>query len=565
MERKVLSMSMCDPLQRIMRDTGAGGHSAVTRRTRGPARDWRRLGVAAAVAGLFAAVLLAPACRPPDNEPNDSNGSGEPNDDNGTGNVAPPPMSGSGSADVTYKPVAQVLDATVGNAAIAGISTNGAALLLDASNPQVAALQAGSVLVIKGLLAKKVIAVEPQDPYLLVLTQPAVLSDAISDGHVTVLSPIQFGEVATAKRRRPAESADGAQKGQDAASATSDALGNVLNGITGAVVDGWTTDWSVTPTAGRINLSLHLTKSVGGFNGDITGEGYLTGFDFDSDILVQQSTYQKVESNLKSLNGVMNFSWTVTKETPGDYEESARIKLPGAIEIPLYQYLDGLPLFLEISAALIIKPALSGGQELSRGSFRINYDGTQHFTIRAGNIDANGNVTGDIQVLETQTISELAPLGMVVAFAAPRIELTFGVSKALKASGDLQQAAARVDQLADALASRVLTPEQYQQFKNSPLGEFSLENAVETSLASNAEAYFEMVTSSGFSDTGFSVITPCSRQDIILAGKVGASAQVFAQQLGEASKEIFHQQITNIDPPGTRLCEEIDTGGGTSE
>lgn len=75
---------------------------------------------------------------------------------------------------------------------------------------------------------------------------------------------------------------------------------------------------------------------------------------------------------------------------------------------------------------MIIEPAISAGQEYSRGAFRITFDGTQNFQVKKGNI-TDGNVTGDIQFVEGQNISPVIPMGMVVAFAAPRIELTLGV------------------------------------------------------------------------------------------------------------------------------------------
>ncbi len=465
---------------------------------------------------------------------------------------------GSGSARVTYASNVHVLEEEEGTAAIAGISTNGAALLMEASNPDVAALQPDDILVIKGLLAKRIVAVEPEPPYLLVLTQPADLTDAISDGSITVSNTVRFGDVSTSdKTFRTAQSPDGEILNGAENAGKKDAFGNVLNGIKGAIVDGWTVDWSATPSQGRVDLNLRLTRSVAGMTALITGEGYLTGFDFQGDIVVEQSTYQKVEANLKSINGLMNFNWEVGTDTPGTHTDKAKIKLPGAIEIPLAQYLEGLPLFLEISAALIVEPALTGGQEYSRGSFRITYDGYQHFSAKEGNIDSDGNVTGDIELLEGQNISALAPLGMVVAFAAPRIELTLGMSKAIKASKDIKEAASKVDALADKLAKKVLTPEEYDLFKNSPAGQFSFGKAVKASLASDAAAFFEMVTSCGMSHTGLSVIEPCTRHDISLSGKVGFSAEAFGQPLAEENQEIFSTDLSYVDPPGSGLCDGL--------
>ena len=472
-----------------------------------------------------------------------------------------PPATGSGSAKVTYRSNVHVVEQQAGTRAIQGVSTNGAALLLDASDPKLQSLQAGDVLVVKGLLAKKIIGTEVEGSSLLVLTQPASLVDAVQDGKIQVSAPIRFGTAHAENlqpnppggffdRLVPPVYAQGTKGGD----------GDILGGIKGAIIDGWTTDFSTTPGEGRLNINMTLKKNVGGFVALITGDGYISNFDFDSNIGVENSSYQNIDAGLKKLNGVMNFKWEVSTDTPGPRTGQDRIKLPAGIDIPLYQYLDGMPLYLEVSSALLIEPALTGGKEYSRGAFRITYDGYQHFSGKTGVIDSDGKVTGDIQFLESQNISAVAPMGMIVAFAAPRIELTFGVSKVMPFT-DMKEAAAKVDLLADQLAKRLLTPEQYAQYKSSPMGDFTFTKAIEMANKSDAEAFFEMVSSAGVSFTGVSVVSPCTRHDIQLSGKVGVSAEVMGVELGKSEKDIYQKDFTRIDPPGTKLCESVGQSG----
>ena len=485
-----------------------------------------------------------------------------------------PPTTGSGSAKVSYRPNVHVVEQEAGTRAIQGVSTNGAALLLDATDPQVQSLKEGDVLVVKGLLAKKIIGTEVEGSSLLVLTQPASLVEAVQDGKIQVSAPVRFGVVRAANespklpgsfldRLIPpvyAQSPDGQALKDSEAKEQKDVYGNILGGITGAIIDGWTTDFSTTPGDGRLNINITMKKNVGGFVALITGEGYISNFDFDSNIGVENSSYQNIDAGLKKLNGQMNFKWEVSTDTPGVRAGQDRIKLPAGIDIPLYQYLDGLPLYLEISSALLIEPALTGGKEYSRGAFRITYDGYQHFSGKTGVIDSDGKVTGDIQFLESQNISAIAPMGMIVAFAAPRIELTFGVSKVFPFKG-MKEAASKVDLLAEQLAKRILTPEQYAQYKSSPMGDFTFSNAIEMANKSDAEAFFEMVSSAGVSFTGVSAVTPCTRHDIQLSGKVGVSAEVMGVELGKSEKDIYQKDFTRIDPPGTKLCESVGQSG----
>jgi hypothetical protein len=484
----------------------------------------------------------------------------------------PSTTTGSGSIHVSYRSNVHVLEQTSGIEAIQGVSTNGAGILLDASSPEISSVKAGDVLIIKGFLAKKILATQTIGSSILFLTQPADLLDAIQNGKISLTAPIRFhgSPVASVSGSYPgrlfdllvppvyAQSPESEGLSKAEAKGTLEAGKNILNGIKGAVIDDWDTDFNVTPADGRLNLHLKMTKSVGGFSALINGEGYLTDFDFDSDIGVEQSTYQKLETNLKNINGVMNFKWEVAKDSPGIQTGDDRIKLPAAIEVPLYRFLEGFPLFLEVSSAIIIKPAISGGSEYSRGAFRITYDGYQHFSAKKGNIDSDGNISGDIQFLESQNISPLAPMGMVVAFAAPRIELSFGISKIFKFK-DLKEAAATVDQYTDLLAQKVLSADQYQEFRNSPIGHVSVGQPIDMAMKSDAAAYFEMVSSSGMSFSGMSAITPCTRHDIHLRGKVGVSAEAFGMDLGKAEKDVFKKDFTRIDPPGTHLCESVGT------
>jgi hypothetical protein len=479
---------------------------------------------------------------------------------------------GTGSAHVQYQSNVKVMEQSEGEAAIIGQSSNGAALLFNGANAQTRQLQAGDVLLVKGLLARKVLAVEAESEGTLVLTQQATIPEVVEGGTIDVAAPIRFGSLRAENdasdpypfsqslnwiRPTPvhAQIGDAASLGKAEAQGSKDAYGNMVKGAVSSVLEGWETTFKATPAGGKLNLDLTLTKNVDDFAAKITGQGYIANFQFHTGIGVQQSTMQKLEAEVKNINGVMNFQWEVAKKSPGPHSEDDRIKLPAAVTIPLAQYLGGMPLFLEISSAIIIKPEIAGA-ELSKGSFRITYNGYQGFQTKEGNIDGNGNVSGNIEFSEPLNVAPAAPMGLVVAFAAPRIELSFGVSKVFKMD-DIKVAAERVDALADQAAKKLLDADQYEAFKNGPLGRFQLAKAAENALQSDAAAYFEMVTSSGMSYSGMSVLTPCSRQDITLLGVVGASAQAFGESLGESRKEIFKKQLTKIDPPGTKLCKDL--------
>jgi hypothetical protein len=71
-----------------------------------------------------------------------------------------------------------------------------------------------------------------------------------------------------------------------------------------------------------------------------------------------------------------------------------------------------------------------------------------------------------------------------------------------------------------------------------------------------------MVTSIGMSATGASVITPCTRHDLHVLGKVGAKAEISGQDMGETEATVFTKNLTEIDPPGSPLCASVDAEQG---
>ena len=478
-----------------------------------------------------------------------------------------PITQGSGYAHVTYRPNVHTMEAEEGKRALIGVSSNDAGLLFDASDATARALHAGDVLLIKGSLARNIIAAETTPDGVMVLTQQANLTDVIQDGQIHVQVPVRFGMARAVLQPAGyrgffsslhsetvyAQSPESNAMSKAEAKGRMDAYGNMVKGAFNSVVEGWDTTFQATPGEGKTDLNLTLKKDVGGFVALITGQGYISNFGFASTIAINQSKLQNMETSFQNLNGRMNFQWVVSKDSPGVMAEESRIKLPGAIEVPLAQFLEGLPLYLSVSGALMIHPAITGGKEYSKGQFRISYDGYQHFKVKPGNIDTNGNVTGDVELLEHQDLSPSAPLGMLVAFAAPRVELMLGLNKIYDKS-DIKKAADYVDKIADQVAKHLLSPDKYADYQKNGL---HLGQTFKNALSTDGAVYFEMIGTSASSYTGMSTITPCARYDLSLVGKVGASAEAWGQSIGTVSKDIFKKAITKVDPPGMKLCENI--------
>jgi len=483
--------------------------------------------------------------------------------------TAPRNSGGSGSADVTYRPGVQVVEQKDGMNALISVSTDGSTLVFDRTLGAIPALKDGDVLVIKGLLARKIIASETSGNEIAVLTVPAGLVDILADGKIRLQAPIRFGSAQTASTPSASggftrlantlvpplfaqsPTAERLKTAED--KGKMDAYGNAASAPFKAVFSGWETKFSTDPEPGKLNIHIQLKKSLAGVAAVITGEGYLADFDFSSDIDVERSTVQNLKLGFKKLNGLMNFTWEIQTTEGGQLRGNAKMKLPAAIEIPLYQYLGGVPLFLEISSAVIIKPALGAGYEFSRGGFRITYDGYQNFKAKEGTVDADGELTGDLKLGESESGSG-APIGLVVALAMPRIELSIGVSKILKFDG-MKEAAKKADGYFDVLVKKTFGAEALAKIKASPMSQVTATKIVDAAMGSNAAAYIELTTSVGTSHSGSSAMVPCTRTDLHMAANVGVSAKAFGQSVGDADKEIFKLDTTRVKPDQDMLCK----------
>lgn len=464
---------------------------------------------------------------------------------------APAVAGATGSADLHYSNQTVVWKEDAGRKAIKGVALSNGALLLDAAAAR--DLAPGKILLIEGTLARKIVAAEPLEDGVAVLTEPAALGEIIQNGTLHLEYPVRWGAMATLARhqehdpwsllRMPLLRAQ-AQGEESFVSKGPAGAPFTWGEINGAEYD-WKTKFSVTPGPNKLSFTFELKKEIsGGFSMTVNGDGYLADFDVLTDIMVERTAVEKFEVLAKRLNGTVNFNWLATQEGSGPISEEDRFKLPGAIQIPLAQYVGGFPLFLEISGAFLIKPAISAKNELSRGSFRVTYDGMQRFRIKEGNIDSDGQISGDIKILEHANLSPTAPMGMLVAFAAPRIELTTSVSRYPGLEG-LDKVTSKVGKLA---------AWGYEKATGRKMSR-DAQKMVERSLKSEATAYIQAVTSVGSIHSGMLAIVPCQKAEVTFEVKVGAGAELFGMRKATAEKAVFHGTRLQKDPPNVKCAD----------
>jgi hypothetical protein len=493
---------------------------------------------------MLSGTLVMLACSKNGSPGGGSSASGKPKSSDGaraTGSVT----------GLTYAPSVVTLERHDGLAALKEISTSGDLLLFSGSNSTIASLKPGSVLLIKGLLAKKVLAVEEDDGDVAVLTEPAGITDVIQDGHLKYDYPVRFASNGVVNTALAPDAPESDWLGSDLfvrsayAAAPPDETEAPTSALTKTFeVKGWTVEVTATPENDKVNLKVKASKEGNGFKATVIGDGYIQNFDAGGDLMVEHGKVEQLEMINRKLNGTMNFTWSVKLDVADRPFQSVKIDVPVMVNVPLAPLLGGLPFFLVIDGAVLIKPGFGAAEEISYGEFRITYDGTQSFKIHEGTVDPEGNVSGTVELLKWDNYSKVAPVGLVVAFAAPRIELTFGISKALKTLSDFDKPAEKADKLFDKLGRKVFGDEKMDKMKD-----VNVEKALDMIKGNEASATFELITSSGTS-AGVLSWGPCQQTDIYISASVAANAKLLGQSADEAKKELWKKHIHASKPEG---------------
>ena len=508
--------------------------------------------VRAVAAAVVCATLAMFAC----SKSGSSNGSGS-GGAGGTGGRSNGAKSSDGAratgsvTGLTLAPSVVAVERRDGLAALKGISTNGDLLLFAGGSSAIAGLKPGSVLLIKGVLAKKVLAVEEDDGDIAVLTEPAGITDVIQDGHITYNYPVRFSHAGIVNTALAPDSSENDWFGSDLfvhrayAATPPDANEEPSTGLTKTFeVKDWKVEVTGTPENDKINLKVKATREGNGFKATVIGDGYLQNFDAGGDLTVEHGKVEQLQIINRKLNGTMNFTWSVKLDVADRPFQSVKIDIPVMVNVPLAPLLGGMPLFLVVDGAVLIKPGFGGAEEISYGQFRITYDGTQSFKVHEGNIDDDGKVSGTVELVKWGNYSKVAPIGLVVAFAAPRIELTFGLSKALKTISDFDKPAEKADKLFDKIGRKVFGDEKMDKMKD-----VNISKALDMVKGNEASASFELISSSGTS-AGVLSWGPCQQTDIYISATVAANAKVLGQTAGEAKKELWKKHLHASQPEG---------------
>ena len=423
---------------------------------------------------------------------------------------------------------------------IRSISSDNTTFVFDPSDDAAAKLHEGSILFVPGVAMRKVDVATRQENNLVVVTEDAPLLEALKDANIKWSAPVDFAAVARASTAIPQIQAPQAPLtlsdqvlGALRSTVYADSGGLSLSGED----DGWAYTVKASPLPDKLNLDLDVSRKYNGLVVKVTGSGYVQNFETAATIMIKDSQLKYFDYQNKNLNGQVNFGWEAAKDEAGVEAAEQKIKLPSSFSIPLP--IGGLPFSLEVSEALLLHPAFTGGKEVARGRFNVAYNGVQGFSIDQGNVNQEGQGSAEGSIVDNFSLSPIAPVGFVAAVAMPRIELKLGTDT--------------VFQVVKKFAPPGLADAALNLLKKTPFGS-KIQQAVSDKLKTTGAAYAQVIITTSTIAAGAGSLIPCQKARLITTIQVGANATILGKEKGKVSKDIFHQEKTIVIPP-TKSCD----------
>lgn len=467
-------------------------------------------------------------------------------------------------AHVTYRPEVKEIEESGFATTLAAATPDGFGLVFHHAPADIRALKSGDVLMIKNQLARKVLGAETDGDDTYIATAAATIPDLVADGEINVEAPLRFSrrQFRTSERARPLGPnllglfvSDAYAQSPEATKLSQMEEEEYAKQLKDAAKDAILADWKLDQLQyatgdGAFDFNLVLAKDVQGFVGKVGAKGHVNNFDFLSDINVKSGMISSITAALKNVSGQMNFNWEIAKESSGGWSQEDMVKLPGALSVDLSPFVEGIPLSLEVSSALVIHPALTGGKQISVGGFTVAMGGRMNAQITSqGAVDQGSSMDqATLEVTNDGGLTAVAPDAMVIAYAAPRIELSVSAFGTYKET--VSKLATRLDQMqqgAAAIFGKLMPGVQ------TGLGTVKASDV----LKSHADVYAQLISTEGTVHSPATAMLPCSRQWISFEGNVGTAADIAGlTPNAKRSVTVFQKRYDKATPP-SNYCEKV--------
>ena len=418
------------------------------------------------------------------------------------------------------------------------ISSDGQVLVFDSGDPQIATLSEGKVLFVQHVGVRKIVAVKKIDSQVAIATESPALTDFIQDGDIEFSTPVFAADALGGSKSKPTSLAGirGWLWSPDVVYAQA-ACGNGDGSRVGLQAKGSLDDWQYLlegrPDSGNLLFCLQIIKKLSSLNASVTAKGELKNLYTKFKASVRGGQVQSLDYNAP-MEGKVTVNWAALTSGPGAGIGEARFASP-----PLYkQVIDlyGFPLLLQVTAQVIFKPGFGGKHDAGSGGFEVTYNGSGGMSVHGQQPpQQEGEISSDMALNHTTTES-LAPHGVVLAFAVPKLSISFGTDSFAEA---LKKALPKglLDKTADKVRDAF---EPFLKKKDF----FKIEAGV----------YGQIVSEFDYTGSGPLSVVPCSITHISVQGQIGVDATLLALKAGAQTHVDFLKRAKEIREPDIPAC-----------
>jgi hypothetical protein len=458
--------------------------------------------------------------------------------------------------DVVYGENTVAVDQATVTQNIEGV-TDDEAVLVFRNTPELReTLVAGKIALLGGYTIRKIVVAEVDGDHLILGTESATLTEVFKDANIELNLPVN---VAQAGRQQSVSAYE-----HKAISPLVASLENFWSPQTvyaasagadqnGGTTNGWKWTSNIQSQSDQLDFDVNLDRNTDEFVGNIRGKGSLSNFSSTLKLVINNHSLDSASFTNSEMKGDLQLDWAAGTKKPTRAEvEIGQFKLPATVTIPFQAGM--LPMNLAISEAIFIKPMFSGNSESAHGSFNIHFDGPSGLSFANGGTQQLGQANGDAAIQDNDIISPLAPFGIVIAVAMPRVELSAGTTVALSrlTKGmpanllDLSKAVLNKSSLASKIVSQL----------------DKVISKTEKSVASDAAFYVQLVASTTGRGSGLASMIHCRKFTLETKLNVGMNLTVLGQDMSKVGshkpKMSFDAWAKDLDfliPPNS-ICND---------
>lgn len=416
----------------------------------------------------------------------------------------------------------------------------------------------GKYVLFEGLDLRKVdaLAIDPHSKNLVVGTEKANLRDALKSANVQISVPVDFGDLFDQMAAHAAPQQPGTRFGRLLNSPSR--LWNwiqptVYAGLSNDEVEGevqfsdsdfanWHCHYHYSRNPDHsLTFEANLEREANGLNVFLNAKGRVNRFIQQVSLVVTKDGNLHEYYKNGGLHGTLDLDWVIKTSEVKTPNDEVRFKLPGKITIPLTE-LTKLPMSIQISEALLFHPAFTGKNQVAKGAFHVDFSGDEGVKIDSSGMQADGQGSGDSTINQSFAFAPLSAFGLVMAVAAPRIELRSGTEE-IWDLGKIPLPSSMAESLTDVLLKNTIAGKWFDKKVGNPL---SIE----------AAAYFQLVLSTTAAHSGMQSLVPCQQFTSLAEGQLGVDAEWLGNNTNWPPVKLFSKNIVQRQPD-SKIC-----GGG---